>query len=91
LCTKNLVTPQGVLTIVHRDADMEWLLSLPSFQKDIQNGYIRYTKRKEETEKIARKDMNLKDGSAPKTPADYKIRDSASRAYSVNNVMSQTL
>lgn len=91
LCTKNLVTPQGVLTIVHKDEDMEWLLSLPSFQKDIKNGYIRHSKRKEETEKVVRKDMRLKDGSAPKTPSDYKVRDPASRSYATSNAMSPTL
>ena len=82
LANKILITPEGVVTRVDRDDDMEWLKNLPAFQKDIENGYIRVYRKKEEPEKVVKKDMCLKDGSAPKTPADYKISNPANNSYS---------
>jgi len=81
LCNKNLVTPQGVITRVDNDETMDWLNSLDSFKKDITKGFIRVTRKKEESEKMVKRDMNSKDGSAPKTPEDYKVRDSSTRSY----------
>jgi hypothetical protein len=70
LCNKALVTPQGVVTFVKTQEEMDWLNSIPAFQNDIKKGFITVTKRKEEPEKIA-KNMTAKDGSAPKTERDY--------------------
>jgi len=92
LCNKNLVTPQGVVTRVDREEDMDWLISLPAFQGDIKKGFIRYSKRKEEPEKMVKKDMNLQDGSAPKTPRDYKVASVDSEPYTYTSTSaSQTL
>lgn len=62
LCNKHMFTPQGVVTTVDRQEDMDWLNSLESFKNDIINGFIRVTKRREEPEKIVKKDMNTRDG-----------------------------
>jgi hypothetical protein len=86
MCNKNLVTPQGVITRVDRDEDMEWLNSLSAFKRDIENGYIRVMKRKEESEKVVKRDMNPKDGSSPRTPADYRNSDGSMRSYVSNSV-----
>lgn len=90
LCNKNFITPCGVVTRVERDEDMEWLSSLPAFKKDIDLGFIRVTKRKEESDKIVRRDMNSKDGSAPKTPGDYKASEASNRSYTTTSA-NQTL
>jgi hypothetical protein len=88
LCNKNLVTPQGVVTPVERQEDMDWLLSLDSFNADIKKGFIQVTKKKEEAEKMVQKYMMPKDGSAPKTPKDYKVRDPSTNSYITNRVPS---
>lgn len=87
LCNKNLITPQGVITVVSREEDMQWLESLDSFKSDKEKGFIRVMKRKEEPEKVVNRDMNKRDGSAPKTPNDYKVRDKDTYSYSVSNAM----
>jgi hypothetical protein len=84
LCNKNFVTPQGVVTVVEDEDTMNWLNSLDSFKRSIDRGYIRVTKRREDPEKIVKKDMNLRDGSSPKTPKDYKVVDGAIQSYTVN-------
>lgn len=88
LCNKNLVTPHGVVTRVDKDEDMEWLYSLESFKKDIENGFIRVTKRKEDPEKVVNRDMNPKDGSAPKTPKDYKPSEATPNSYTSTSASS---
>ena len=85
LCNKNLVTPQGVVTVVDRDEDMEWLYGLEAFKSDINKGFIRVTKRREETEKVVKRDMNPKDGSSPRTPKDYKVSDGSTLSYTSNS------
>ena len=88
LANKNLVTSMGVVTRVDRDDDMNWLEQLPEFKLDIERGYIRVSKREENAEKIVRKDMQTKDGSSPKTPADYKTNEESGQnhTYSTNAV-----
>ena len=85
LCNKNLVTPQGVVTKVERQEDMDWLNSLPAFQQDIKKGFIIVTKTKKDPEKMV-KDMILRDGSAPKIPDDYKVSDNKNHSYVSNSV-----
>jgi hypothetical protein len=85
LCNTHFVTPQGVVTRVDRDEDFEWLTSLPAFQKDIKNGFIRIQKRKEDSEKVVKRDMNLKDGSAPKTPDDFTASEGQTHTYRTNS------
>lgn len=70
LCNKALITPQGVITRVDSQEEMDWLNSVPAFIEDIKKGFITVTKRKEESEKVV-KNMQPKDGSAPKTANDY--------------------
>jgi hypothetical protein len=80
LTNKYMVTAEGVLTTVS-DEDLEWLLTLDSFKEDIKNGYIRHSKRKEDPEKVVRRDMNTKDGSSPLTPKDYIVVDEKMHRY----------
>jgi hypothetical protein len=82
VCNKNMITPQGVVTRVDKDEDMDWLYGLDSFKKDINKGFIKVIKRREDPERVVNKDMTLKDGSAPKTPKDYKESDGSNRSYS---------
>lgn len=63
-------TPNGVATYVS-DEDLEFLLQNKSFQRHIERKFITHDK-KETTLTVKVKDMTPKDGSAPKTPADYK-------------------
>ena len=89
LCNKNLITPQGVITPVHKQEDMDWLNSLDSFQSDIKKKFISVMKHNREPEKVA-KDMIQKDGSAPKTSKDYVVKDIKSRSYT-SNITSSSL
>jgi hypothetical protein len=70
LCNKALVTPQGVITRVDTQEEMDWLNSLPAFKSDIAKGFITVTKRREESEKVV-KNMVRRDNSAPKTEKDF--------------------
>lgn len=81
MCNKVLVTPQGVVTRIDKDEDMDWLNNLPSFIKDIERGYIRVSKSKQESEKIVKKDMATRDGSAPIIPTDYRPSGSGRFTY----------
>ncbi len=89
LCNKNMITAEGVVTSVS-DSDMEWLLTLESFQEDIKHGYIRHSKRKEDSEKVVKRDMQTKDGSAPLTPKDYIVVDEKTHRYRSKNSTAST-
>jgi len=82
LCNKQLVTPQGVVTRVEKDQDLDWLMTLPAFVSDIKKGFIRVQKRKEDSEKVVNRDMNQRDGSAPILPKEYKPSDGTHHSYS---------
>ena len=81
LANKKLDTPYGIMTTVTDDKTMEWLEALPAFQKDIAQGRIVVLKRKEDPEKVVKRSMNPKDGSAPRTPDDYVIVDKLNNIY----------
>lgn len=66
---KNFLTPLGIVTEVS-DADLEFLMKNDHFKFHMENGFIKVDKKKMDTEKAV-SDMNLQDGSAPFTPADY--------------------
>ncbi len=82
---KHFITKEGVVTRVDRDDDLEWLMTLPSFQKHIEKGFIRVQKRKEDADKVVKRDMCNKDGSAPLTPADYVVVDAENHIYRSKN------
>jgi len=81
LANKHFITPEGVVTRVESDEDMEWLMGLPTFQKHIKKGFIRVMKRKEDPEKTVKRDMQDTDGSSPKTPKDYIKVEGAENTY----------
>lgn len=62
---KHFITPRGVSTPVS-DEDFEKLQSHPVFKKHVANGFIRFSKVKEDADKVA-KDLEEKDKSAPLT------------------------
>lgn len=69
---RTIVTPQGVCTQV-TDEQLELLRKHPLFKEHEKKGYVAVveTRYKEDAEKAA-KDLQPKDGSAPKTPQDYE-------------------
>lgn len=69
---KTILTPRGVSTEL-TDAQIEALKKHPIFREHLKNGFVTIveTKYKEKAEKAV-KSLEKKDGSAPKTPADYK-------------------
>lgn len=69
---RTILTPRGVSTEV-TDEQVEMLKKHPIFREHLKGGYVTIveTKYREEAEKVV-DDMAKKDGSAPKTPADYK-------------------
>jgi hypothetical protein len=66
---KTLITPFGVSTVVS-DTDMEWLETVPAFQRHKAAGFIKVTKQLTDDE-VATADMNRRDGSSPIVPQDY--------------------
>ena len=90
ISNKHFITPEGVVTVINNDAEMDWLMTVDAFKRDIEKGYIRVMKRKEESEKTVRRDMNPKDGSAPNTPNDYiKVegQENTYRATGTHNIL----
>lgn len=73
VATKHLFTPKGIMTQVS-DEDLALLEKDSNFINHRDNGFIHVEKRNIDIEK-AIKNMAPKDGSAPKTPADYKQSD----------------
>lgn len=69
LADKHLVTPLGVVTMVS-DEDLELLKNDYHFKEQMKHGFIKIEARKKDVEVVI-KDMQKKDGSAPKTPGDY--------------------
>ena len=69
VATRNLITPLGVMTEVSDD-DAAYLTKVPAFQAHVKSGYIVVQKKKSDPEQVAA-DMNMRDGGAPKTPADF--------------------
>lgn len=67
--TRNIFTPQGVMSIVSDD-DMEFLLQNDGFQKHIERGFITHLPYKAEADEVA-EDMIDRDGSAQMKPADF--------------------
>lgn len=69
---KTLVTPEGVSTEV-TDEELALLKAHPLFKEHLSRGFVKIveTKYREEAEKAV-KDLEKKDGSAPKTLKDYK-------------------
>jgi hypothetical protein len=65
----NIYTPYGVRTEVS-DADLEFLLGNPTFNRHVKLGFLSVDNKKVSPEKKAR-DMEQKDGSAPLTPKDF--------------------
>jgi len=72
--TKQLITPRGVATQISDD-DYLWLTTHPqvldSFQRFVNDGFMQVDNRKEDPDAVA-SGMEAADGSAPKTPADFK-------------------
>lgn len=69
---KTILTPRGVSTEVTEE-QLALLKTHPIFKEHLKRGFVTVveTKYKEEAEKAA-EDLEKKDASAPKTPADYK-------------------
>lgn len=84
MCNRNLITSEGAVTIV-KDEELEWLLTVEAFQDDIKKGFIRHSKRKEDSERVVQRDMNPRDGSAPLSPKDYIVVDANSHTYRSKN------
>jgi hypothetical protein len=66
---KTLMTPLGVATKISEE-DAAWLASHPSFIRHAAAGFMTLRKGNADPAKVA-KDMTAKDGSAPKTAADF--------------------
>ena len=64
-----LVTPLGVVTPVS-DEQLAELNKNEGFKQHLKEGFIRVQAKRADPEKVAA-DMNLKDRSAPLTPADF--------------------
>ena len=73
----NIHTPQGVVTEVSDD-DMEFLKQDKNFLRHVAAGHMKFEKKKIDPAK-AISDMNLKDGSAPLTPADFDKSDNSDK------------
>jgi hypothetical protein len=68
-----LITPLGVATEVS-DADLQELENNPVFRQHRESGFIVVRPKKADPEKVAA-DMNMKDKSAPITPAHYETEN----------------
>ena len=69
LANDRLITPLGVATEVTAE-DMELLKTIPAFSEHQKNGFIVVDVKKQDPEKVA-SGMNTRDGSAPRTDADF--------------------
>lgn len=69
IIAKTLITPKGAATKV-TDEELVVLKTVPLFQLHVKKGFLTIDKAKEKVEKMV-KNMQAKDGSAPRTPADY--------------------
>jgi len=69
VANRNLITPLGVMTEVS-DEDAAYLAKVPAFQAHVKAGHITIEKKRADPEKVAA-GMNMRDGGAPKTPADF--------------------
>ncbi len=69
VASKNLVTPEGVLTEVS-GADLELLKTHPVFKKEQEMGFVKIV----HTEKVNVKGMEAKDASAPVVKSDAEER-----------------
>lgn len=67
--TKNLITPDGVVTQVTRD-QLEILKANRDFQRHLETGHIKYFEFEPKIDKEV--DKMEKDNSKPLTPDDYK-------------------
>lgn len=81
IATKQLYTPRGIMTEIS-DEDMEILLKDYHFKEQVSHGFITYEKRKVEPEKAVA-NMTEKDGSAPKTPANYEKGENSTESTPV--------
>lgn len=76
LMNKHLFTPGGVATPIS-ETDLTFLTADPQFMKKVAEGYFSVIGDNGDTERAA-KDMKAKDGTAPKTEADFARRDDKS-------------
>ena len=84
-------TPQGVVTQVTQD-ELDFLMSNRSFLRHMKAGFITVDDRKVDPEKKAAS-MAQKDGSAPKTPADFEVSEHSDRnlkIYKEKDVLVET-
>ena len=70
IASKNLVTPQGVVTTVS-DEDAEFLENDHHFRNHQKNGFVTISDKKHEVEKVVADMGEVADESSPLTPADY--------------------
>lgn len=72
LSSKNLITPQGVLTTV-TDEELKKLQENPAFDRHVKRGFIRVEQKEQKIKKVAG-GMTKKDKAAPRTPDDIKAK-----------------
>jgi len=70
ISSKNLITPEGVLTTVS-DKDLALLKTNKAFLRHAERGFIIIETKKVEVERVA-KDMTKKDKSAPLSGSDFE-------------------
>jgi hypothetical protein len=66
---RTLITRYGVGTEVSDDG-LEWLLTIPAFQRHMQAGFIKHFKASKDGDKVAA-DMSQRDGSSQLVPNDF--------------------
>lgn len=76
VANKNFITPMGVVTKVTEE-ELELLKANPVFRKHEDGGFIRYSSANVDPEKVATKDMETRDNSAPIVPEDYSDDENA--------------
>lgn len=74
VASKNLITPRGVVTTVS-DEDYAELMQNPVFLKHLEGHYIFCDPVKANANKVAEKNMEARDVSAPLTPDDPKFQN----------------
>jgi len=72
---RTLLTPYGHGTEVTEEG-LEWLLTIPAFQRHMKAGFIKHFGAKKDANKVAA-DMSQRDGSAPLVPNDYSPEEQA--------------
>lgn len=70
VATKNLITPQGVVTEVS-DEDLAFLKQNKMFNRMVDRGFIKVESKKVDVEKVVA-DMTGRDESAPLVPEDFQ-------------------